>query len=87
MLTKAEAAVREGHALEILLVDRGLGWRDSGRLARLAASPRVGVALCSRSARDERVDPEALPAWIRWSSLVSWFREHAAMGPLWGVLP
>jgi hypothetical protein len=87
LLARARAETEAGRPLEILLVGGGLSWRDTEALAGLAALPGVGVGLCSRSARDGGVLPDALPAWLRWTSLVAFLTQLEADAALWGLLP
>ena len=87
LLGEAEVAVASGHEVAVLLVDGGLAWREDARLARLAEASGVRVRLCSRSAREQGLDPQALPPWIAWSSLIAFFRDHDPGQPLWGLFP
>lgn len=87
LLERAEAVRAAGRHLDVLLAGPGLGWTHEAALARLAASPGVSVGLCSRSARDRGVDPDTLPDWLRWTSLVAFFTALEPSGDLWGLLP
>lgn len=87
VLDRARAAHDAGRRLELLLSGAGLAWADEEALARLAAAPGVSVGLCSRSARERGVVPDALPPYVRWTSLVAFFTALEPDGELWGVLP
>jgi hypothetical protein len=71
----------------VLLTGDGLAWL--GDRAFLAACERGGVsiAICSRSGRDRKVDPAALPPRVRWSSLTTWFSELPPGAPFWAIFP
>ncbi len=87
LLDRADAASEAGHEILVLLTGRGLAWKDEPRLARLTAARGADVALCSRSARDEGVDPASIPPFVRWSSLVAFFTGMETDAVLWGLLP
>jgi hypothetical protein len=78
---------RAGGGAGILLTGSGLAW--SARAGAIAAAHAAGVALalCSRSVRDRRIDPLAIPAAVRWSSLTSWIAEVPAGADVWSVFP
>jgi hypothetical protein len=86
LLDRAAAAAAGGR-LRVLLAGDGLDWAGGEALADLAARPATEVSLCSRSARDRHLRPEASPPWLRWSSLVGWLAAAEPGGTLWGALP
>jgi hypothetical protein len=71
----------------VMLTGEGLAWvRDAHLLARARAGA-ASLALCSRSARDRKVNPVVVPPEIRWSSLTTWFADLPPEAPLWALLP
>jgi thiamine pyrophosphate-dependent acetolactate synthase large subunit-like protein len=87
LFERVRRAREAGAALRVILTGQGVRWAGDERLERLARGTGVPVALCSRSAREQGVAPDALPAWIRWSSLTTWISEGRAGGRLWGLFP
>jgi hypothetical protein len=82
----AVGCARDGGDVAVLLVGAGLSWAD--RPAALAEARGAGVALslCSRSARDRRVDPLALPS-VRWSSVTAWTGDLSPDARVWSAFP
>jgi hypothetical protein len=83
---RVDAEARRGRPLVVLLTGAGLAWLEAPRLAGLVG--RHDVALCSRSARERGVLPEAVPPGVRWSSLVAWWRDaDAGDAGCWALVP
>lgn len=86
LLARAGERLADGVAVDLLLTGAGLAWLGDARLERLAAGG-ARVALCSRSARERGLDPEAIPTWVRWSSLLAFLGALRSPSGLWGLLP
>jgi hypothetical protein len=81
------ARARSGDDAAVLLSGAGLAW--GARRGEIASARAAGVAvsLCSRSARDRKVDPLALPDGVRWSSLTTFVSTAPDGADLWSAFP
>ncbi len=86
-LDRLASAARAAGGCRAILTGPGLDWTESARLEALAKEGVVQVALCARSAGARRLSADDLPAWVRWSSLVSFARDLAPTDRLWGLFP
>jgi hypothetical protein len=83
LVARAVVEARGGRPWRVLLTGDGLAWASDEGPAKPLRDHATEVALCARSARTAGVDPDGLPAWIRWSSLVSWLAAAAPEDELW----
>jgi hypothetical protein len=86
VLLDAESEARAGARVEVLFTDDGLATLQSPWPARLVA---VGAktSLCARSARARKMNPLAIPATVRWSSLTVFVSGVAEGACLWTAFP
>jgi hypothetical protein len=81
----AEAAGRA--PVRVLLIGDGLAWADRADMDAWVRTGAAEVSLCSQSVRESAPDrdPGSWPAWVRWSSLVSWLVRTPATDRLWSA--
>jgi hypothetical protein len=84
---RAVERARAGSDAGILLTGSGLGWAARTDAIAEAHAAGVSLALCSRSARDRKVDPLSLPPSVRWSSLTTWIADAPSLADHWCVFP
>lgn len=87
VLAEARAAADKGHPIRAILSGPGLEWASEETLAALARFEAVEISLCSQSVRQSGRSPDALPSWIRWSSVAAWLGARKPEEGLWGVFP
>ena len=87
LVHRAAAEAASGRGWRVLLTGQGLQWATRDGASAPLRSGGAEVVLCSKSAREQGIDPEVLPLWIRWSSLVSWLSATPATDELWTCLP
>ena len=85
LLARAHAAAREGRQVRAILSGPGLEWTREEALAALARLDGAEISLCSQSARRGGWDAEALPRWVRWSSVAAWLTRLGPADELWGA--
>lgn len=84
LLAEALGASACGARVSILFSDGGLEFLDGGWPERLADAG-VDAMLCARSARERGVEPAAIPASVRWSSLTNFLADAGPDVRLWTV--
>lgn len=87
VLRKAHEAAAGGRRVRAILSGSGLEWTSEDALAAFARLEHAELCLCSQSARRGGLTAEALPAWIRWSSVAAWLGGRTSDEELWGVFP
>jgi hypothetical protein len=86
MLAAAVEEARGGAAVRVMLTDGGLALLPGPWPGRLRDAG-VDASLCSRSARERRVDPLTVPESVRWSSLAAFLRDGGDDGRVWSAFP
>ena len=87
VLAEAHEAAGGGRRVRAILSGPGLEWTREDALAAFARLEHAELCLCSQSARRGGWSPEALPAWIRWSSVAAWLGGRGTDEEIWGVFP
>lgn len=87
VLARAHEAAAGGRRVRAILSGSGLEWTREEALAAFARLEHAELSLCSQSARRGGWTAEALPAWIRWSSVAAWVGGRDPDEDLWGVFP
>jgi hypothetical protein len=80
LVARAAGENARGRAVRAILTGDGLRWAGDARLAP------IHVLVCSRSARDRGLRPDATPK-AAWSSLVAWARDLDGDAEVWAALP
>jgi hypothetical protein len=85
ILDRARADAAAGREVRVLLTGAALAAPSDPRWRALREAG-AALSLCSRSARDRGLGPEAAPG-VTWSSLVAFLRDRPPGSRLWGCFP